>query len=161
MSEKERDHERFVKHLNASKHGVWLVAEWLNDKGYDVTVTANTVSKGYEDRMEHVDRGDLYIQKVGEEKHRVEVKSLGAEFTCEWEWQFGNQLIVWAKHSFDNAVPKPYRYTLLNHKKTHAIVIKGEDHGKWWVKEYPDKRYENMVQKFYISSVKDVKFIKL
>lgn len=161
MNERDRDHVRFVKHLDASKPGVWLVAKWLNDKGYDVTVTANTVSEGYEDRMDHVDRGDLYIQKVDGERHRVEVKSLSAEFTCEFDWPFGNQLIVCAKHSFDNATPKPYRYVLLSKDKTHAIIINGSDCDKWWVKEYPDRRYENMVQKFYISSVKDVKFIKL
>lgn len=162
MNTKDRDHARFVKHLNESKYGVWLVADWLNDKHkFDVTITSNTVSKGYEDRMDHVDRGDLYISKPSIEPMRVEVKSLSAEFTCKEEWPFGGEMIVCAKHSYDNAEPKPYMYVLLNNQKTHAIIIKGEDHDKWRVKVYPDKRYENMVQSFYITSVEDVKFIEL
>lgn len=155
MSEKERDHSRFVDHLNQSRHGVWLVADWLNRKGMDVTITANSVSKGYEDRMDHVDSGDLYINQ------RVEVKSLSAEFTGKDNWPFGKELIVCAKHSYDNATPKPYMYMLLSKDKTHAIIIMGRNHKKWTVKKYKDKRYENMEQDFYISSVDDVDFIKL
>lgn len=162
MNVKERDHQRFVKHLNDSRYGVWLVADWLNENyKFDVKITANTVSNGYDDRMEHVDRGDLYISKPDKEEMRVEVKSLSAEFTCKEDWPFGKQLIVCAKHSYDNSEPKPYMYVLLSNAKTHAIIIKGSDHDKWTVKTYPDKRYENMVQNFYISSVEDVKFIKL
>ena len=155
MNTKDRDHARFVKHLNESKEGVWLVANWLNTKGFDVTVTANGVSKGYEDRMDFVDSGDLYINQ------RVEVKSLSAEFTSKDDWPFGKELIVCAKHSYDNAIPKPYMYVLLSKDKTHAIFIMGRDHGKWTVKKYKDKRYENMEQEFYISSVEDVVFSKL
>jgi hypothetical protein len=156
MSERERDHTRFVQHLNDSKHGVWLVANWLNEKqGLNVTVNASSVSKGYEDRMDHVDSGDLYISQ------RVEVKSLSAEFTGKHDWPFKDQLIVCAKHSYDNATPKPYMYVLLNKAKTHAIIIMGRDHGKWTVKKYNDKRYENMTQDFYIAKADDVTFIKL
>jgi hypothetical protein len=155
MTAKDRDHSRFVDHLNQSRHGVWLVADWLNRRGMDVTVTANSVSKGYEDRMDHVDSGDLYINQ------RVEVKSLSAEFTGKDNWPFGKELIVCAKHSYDNATPKPYMYMLLSKDKTHAIIIMGRNHKKWTVKKYKDKRYENMEQDFYISSVDDVDFIKL
>lgn len=162
MSIKERDHARFVNHLEQSKYGVWLVADWLNSRHkFDVTITANTVSNGYEDRMDHVDRGDLYISKPTTEQMRVEVKSLSAEFTCKDDWPFGEKLIVCAKHSYDNSDPKPYMYVLLNKAKTHAIIIKGVNHDKWTVRTYPDKRYEDMVQDFYISSVEDVTFIKL
>lgn len=155
MTAKDRDHNRFVDHLNQSRHGVWLVADWLNRRGMDVTITANSVSKGYEDRMDHVDSGDLYINQ------RVEVKSLSAEFTSKNDWPFGKELIVCAKHSYDNATPKPYMYMLLSKDKTHAIIIMGRNHKKWTVKRYKDKRYENMEQDFYISSVDDVDFIKL
>jgi len=155
MTAQDRDHSRFVDHLNQSRHGVWLIADWLNRKGMDVTVTASSVSKGYEDRMDHVDSGDLYISQ------RVEVKSLSAEFTCKEEWPFGKELIVCAKHSYDNATPKPYMYVLLSKAKTHAIIVMGRDSKKWTVKRYKDKRYENMEQDFYISSVDDVQFIKL
>lgn len=155
MNEKERDHERFVSHLNDSRHGVWLVANWLNKRGNDVTITANSVSKGYEDRLDHIDSGDFYINQ------RVEVKSLSAEFTCKEDWPFGKELIVCAKHSYDNATPKPYMYILLNKAKTHAIIVMGVKSNTWTVKRYKDKRYENMEQDFYISSVEDVKFIKL
>lgn len=155
MSIKERDHARFVKHLDDSKPGVWLVANWLNVKGFDVTVTASGVSKGYEDRMDFVDSGDLYINQ------RIEVKSLSAVFTGKHDWPFGKELIVCAKHSYDNAIPKPYMYVLLNAAKTHAILIMGRDNKKWSVKKYRDKRYEDMEQEFYISSVDDVQFVKL
>ena len=156
MDSNQIDHERFVNHLEQSKEGVWLVANWLNQRhNFNVTVTANAVSNGYEARLKYVDFGDLYINQ------RVEVKSLSASFTCKEDWTFGSHLIVCAKHSYDNATPKPYMYVLLSKEKTHAIVIMGRDHAKWTVRKYRDKRYENMVQNFYISSVDDVTFIKL
>ena len=69
--------KRFVEHLGDSHDGVWNVAHWLNDKGYSVTVPPTSVAKSYEDRMNHVDGGDLFIQQ------RIEVKTLGINFTCK------------------------------------------------------------------------------
>ena len=65
MTAQDRDHARFVKHLDESKLGVWMVANWLNEKHkFNVTVTANGVSNNYGDRLKYVDAGDLYI-KIG------------------------------------------------------------------------------------------------
>ena len=62
MEARERDFQRFVKHLGESHEGVISASNWLNSLGYSVTIPPSTVSDSYENRMNHVDKGDLYIQ---------------------------------------------------------------------------------------------------
>ena len=151
MSAKDRDHAKFIKNLDDSDESVWIAAMHLNQMGVPVTVRTHTKSESYDDRLNHLDQGDLEIVQ------RVEVKGLSTEFTCKDDFPF-KSIIVCAKHSWDFANPKPYAYMLLNKNRTHYGLIKGETRESWFVDSFKDKRYESMVQECYKTNLDNVTF---
>lgn len=155
----DRNNERFLRHLKNSQDDVWRIARWFSDKGYAVRIPPTSYAKNYEDRLNHLDQGDLYVKFQREE--RVEVKGLSTQFTSKDDWPMGNAAIVCAKHSFDNAIPKPFFYLLLSADKIHAMFIRADTKDHWEVREYTDKRYESLRQKFYVCPIQHIKFHKL
>lgn len=149
------NHQKFLSHLSESQNSVWLVAKFLNSFGYNVTVNASGKAKEAKDWQSFVDNGDLLIQQ------RVEVKALSADFTKADDWKFGSKFIVCAKHSFDNAVPKPYLYIYLNKQKTHAAFVLSDTRPKWYVETRKDSRYSNVEQEFYFCPLDLVVFSEL
>jgi hypothetical protein len=161
MDSRTEDNRRFVKHLNASQQAVWEIAQWLSSLGKVVTIPPTYITPSYEERMNFVDEGDIYMSDIrGGEQKRVEVKHLGTQFTGADDWKFGDNFMVCARHSFDNADPKPYLYIYLSKDKTHIATLKGDTHKEWFVKTFTDKRYENMTQEFYICKTSLLKFMR-
>ena len=152
MEARQRDFQRFVKHLSESHEGVISAANWLNGLGYSVTIPPSTVSDSYENRMKHVDNGDLYINM------RVEVKTLGIIFTSRADWKFGDKFIVCAKHSFDNAKPKPYAYIIQSSDLNHIAVVNSSTSKQWYAEKRKDSRYEDVTQDFYLCPIDLVRF---
>ena len=152
MEARQRDFQRFVKHLSESHEGVISAANWLNSLGYSVTIPPSTVSDSYENRMKHVDNGDLYINM------RIEVKTLGITFTSREDWKFGDKFIVCAKHSFDNAKPKPYAYIIQSADLKHIAVVHTHTFKQWYSEARKDSRYEDVTQDFYLCPIDLVKF---
>ena len=104
----ESDHAKFIKHLEESEEAVWSVAQWLQGKGYLVSVAPMSKSKNGKEMKDHVDNGDLFINQ------RVEVKHLSKDFKNAEDWPFKDRFIVCAKNAFDSANPKPYSYIILS-----------------------------------------------
>jgi hypothetical protein len=102
--------------------------------------------------MKHVDNGDLYINM------RVEVKTLGITFTNRADWKFGDKFIVCAKHSFDNAKPKPYAYIIQSADLKHIAVVHSATCKQWYSEARKDSRYEDVTQDFYLCPIDLVKF---
>ena len=155
MSEQLGNHEKFLSHLERSNEAVWFVAQWLNKKGYSVNIPPSTKAETHKEWRKHKDNGDIFISQ------RVEVKHLSAEFTSRDNWPFQNKFIVCAKHSFDNATPKPFAYIVVNASKTAAGVVLAADSKKWNVEQRKDGRYENVAQEFYLAPLDDVYFVNL
>ena len=155
MDVKERDHQKFLKHLGESSDGVLSAAKWLSKRGYSVTMPPTTSSEKYADRMNHVDGGDLFINL------RIEVKTLGVNFTNKEDWKFGAKFIVCAKHSFDNAKPKPYGYIIQSADLQHIAVVNTSTFKQWYVEGRRDSRYEDYTQDFYLCPIDLVKFFKV
>jgi hypothetical protein len=149
------NHKKFLSHLSESQNSVWLIAKFLNSFGYNVTVNASDKAKEAKDWQSFVDNGDLMIQQ------RVEVKALSAEFTNSNDWKFGKKFIVCAKHSFDNATPKPYLYIYLNKQKTHAAFVLSDTFSRWYVETRRDSRYNNVEQEFYFCPLENVVFSEI
>ena len=152
---KERDYQRFLNHLDESHMGVFCAARWLSNRGYAVSIQPTTTAEHYSDRMDHVDSGDLYISM------RVEVKTLSVNFTCKEDWPFGEKFIVCAKHSFDNARPKPYGYIIQSADLKHAAVVSASTFKQWYSEPRRDSRYEDMTQNFYLCPLDVVKFVRM
>lgn len=151
----EENHKRFLKHLNESQRGVWLAAQWLNSKGYNVKINTSAKADKHENWKSYVDNGDLEISM------RIEVKNLGCHFTNREDWPFGSDFIVCAKHAWDNATPKPFVFIYLNGKQTHIACLKPQHTNNWSVGTRKDSRYEAVEQEFYFADLKDVFFTKI
>ena len=147
----ERDHARFIEHLDASNPAVFQCAKFFYDKGIQVAISPMTKSKDYNDRLNHTDDGDLYIQQ------RIEVKGLSRDFTDGSDWPF-KDFIVCAAHSYDRAKPMPYAYMILNRKRTHVAIVYGKSRPHWTTKFIKDSRYEDLTQEFYLIPVEHVDF---
>jgi len=149
------NHEKFQAHLRASNHATWLVARWLTERGRNVNVRGLHVAPRADDWQEYADQGDLEVLL------RVEVKQLSADFTDAADWPFPD-FMVCAKHSWDAANPKPYRYCYLNAAGTHMAILNPRKTRKsWWVVTRTDSRYDNIEQEFYVCDKHAPEFLKL
>ena len=156
-NQKSRDWDRYIKNIRSSVDDVWLIARWFSNKGYSVRIPPTTYASKPEERLKHVDQGDLYVTIKGKEE-RIEVKALTKCFTCKDDWWHKTEVVICSIQSFDYADPKPLVYIMLNQARTHAIFVKSESKQHWFVKRLTDKRYEHMVQDFYVSPVDHVTF---
>jgi hypothetical protein len=120
-----------------------------------VTVPPTTVASSYEDRLNHVDGGDLFIQQ------RIEVKVRNLDFTSRDDFPFKDGMLVCAKHSYDNASPKPYAYIYLNKAMTHVALIMSSTAKHWTVKDVKDSRYVESNQLTYECPLEWVTFSKM
>lgn len=154
--ENELNHQDILANVERSKGGVRMVADWLNTKGYTVSVPPmNVTQSAYKDRMKFVDSGDLFIHQ------RIEVKVRDLDFTTHLDYPFKDGIYVCAQHSFDNAEPKPYAYILLNRAMTHAAIVMSTTRSKWQVREVRDSRYRDFVQPTFVCPLSEVHFVKL
>lgn len=148
------DDDKFKKHLAQSHGAVWKVAQYLSNKGHPITVPPTFVAPNHDEWKEYADDGDIYMGQ------RIEVKQRGFYFSSRNDWPY-KSFMVCAKHSFDNAKPKPYAYFILNKEGSFAAVVMGSSHKSWYCETKKDSRYEDMVQSFYMSPMNLVKFVEL
>lgn len=153
------NHNKFLKHLDDSTKAVFLVAKHLYLKGFDVRINALKKAKKHSDWKKYKDDGDLFIFH-NKKSYRIEVKGLSCDFTNKNDWCF-KDFIVCAKHSFDNANPKPYAYFILNKKRTHCAIVKETTSDNWNIVSRKDNRYENVVQYFYTCDLNKIEWIEL
>lgn len=149
------NHEKFLKHLEQSKAGVWSVAKMLSEKGYGVSIPATTKAKTHKEWKDHADGGDLFISQ------RVEVKQLGYEFSSVEDWPFKDKFLICAVHSFDKAQPKPYCYVILSKSGKNAAAVFSRDSKHWYIEQRTDRRYENYASTSYLSPLNLVHFFKM
>ena len=148
------NHKSFLRHLKDSEKSVDFVRQYLLEKGYAVLQNPSTKAESHADWKQHADNGDLYIQQ------RIEVKHLSIDFT-KTDWPY-KDFIVCAKHSFDNAKPKPFAYFVLSKSKRFAaILIVSETQSKWFVSRRRDRRYEGVEQEFYVAPIECAKFVSM
>jgi len=155
----EKNHVKFLKHLEDSSLSVFIIALYLYNKGLDVRINALKKAKSHKDWKKYKDDGDIFTYKNGNE-YRIEVKGLSCDFTSDKDWVF-KDFIVCAKHSFDNSIKKPYAYFILNKKRTHLAIVKTETKDQWSVVSRKDNRYDNVSQQFYTCPFNIIKWDKI
>jgi hypothetical protein len=156
MSDNEYNHAIFGKALNASDPAVWSIAQWLwKERETNVTINARSLAPTREEWKEHVDCGDLQVSQ------KVEVKQRSFDFTGPQDFKGYSDVIVCAKHSFDNAVPKPYAYCFVDKSGRNAAMILADSRPAWTVRLVIDNRYRNYAQPCYHAPMKYVTFFPL
>lgn len=151
----EADHQLLLKHLLQSEPARVKVACWLTQKGYPVFLEPLPLGwreSTYENRMVFTDSGDLMVG------FRVEVKQRSFHFTCREDWPYPGGMIVSARHSFDNAKPKPYAFVHLNGAGTHCAMVRASSASCWKVARHKDSRYANVEQENYVVPLDRVVF---
>jgi hypothetical protein len=138
----------FVADLLESADYVWIVAKWMSQLGYDVRIPATKIRPSATEMAKYADNGDLFITKNGAEK-RIEVKRRpDLHFQEPKDFPYPT-IIVDAAHCFDNAVPKPDTYVILNSKATHAITISVASTRNLWQLTQKYDRFKKRNRLFY------------
>lgn len=150
------NHKRFLEHLSGSLDAVWVVAKWLQSSGYAVTVNPIKKAPSADQWKEYVDGGDLEIRQ------RVEIKHISRNFTGRQDWAFGDDFIVCARHSYDNAKPKPYAYIVVSGDYKACAIVPASTAQQWRVDKRGDSRYSgNYSQEFYFCPIELVQWRSL
>jgi hypothetical protein len=151
----EGTHPGFLVELAKSKEAVWMVAQWLVGRGYNVRVNPSQESPTHAAWKDHTDVGDLEIHQ------RCEVKGLGYEFTGLRDWPH-KDFIVCAAHSFDRAFPKPSFYFYTSKSKQTLVILDVKATSRTWrVEPRPDGRRGGAKQDFYICDPDQVTYFPL
>ena len=151
--------EKYKSHLKKSSEGVWTVARYLFNQGYDVKVNATKIAPTRSQYYDYVDKGDIEISGKCDTKI-IEVKNVSLEFTSHNDFPY-ETFIVCAKKAYDRHNDKPYAYVIVNKHRTHAITVTTDTYNMWKVEELKDKRYTNYKQLFYISKPQYHKIVEL
>jgi len=146
------NHQKFLTHLGASEGPRQIVARHLNALGHQVILPPPLRAPTHAEWRKFRDHGDLFITQ------RVEVKGLSAQFTCKEDWPYGGDFIVCAKHSWDEASPKPIAYFYLNRDETHYAFVAGKSSAMWTVGVRQDRRYDGVSQECYFCPISLVSF---
>jgi len=152
MERQQKNHARFLSHLDKSTTAVWCVAQWLCNRGYQATVLPATKAANPSEWKDHADVGDILLSQ------RIEVKRLSVEFSGREDWPFGEDFIVCAKHAWDRAKPKPHAFIILSANMGHAAIVKGDTFGRWRVEKRKDSRYNGIEQEFYLCPLDDIEW---
>ena len=153
------NYKKFINHLDSSSVGVFTIAYYLYRKGLDITIGGLKKREYNQNYKDFQDDGDLFVHKEGK-KYRIEVKNLSCDFTSAKDWKF-KDFMVCASHSYDFADEKPYAYFILNKKRTHTAIVKGDTYKHWEKVRRTDSRYNNYSQEFYICDLDLIKWIEL
>ena len=147
-------HEIFLEALDASQEAVFRVARFFYESGIPCAV--NPIRKAPDpDRWEEFkDSGDLTIHQ------RVEVKGTSRDWTGSEDFPF-QQIIVCAKHSYDQAFPKPYAYVVLNRDQTVAAVVYSKSRRFWVESTVRDSRYQDYEQVSYLCPLEHIEWRSL
>lgn len=150
------NHNLFLAHLEASEKPRKRVAQLFRESGFTVRQSKLRKAPRHADWRGFVDHGDLFVSLDGTRWLRIEIKHLSRYFTDIENWPFPD-FIVCAKHSFDEAAPKPHAYLILNRRMTHAAIVFGSQRREWTITRRNDSRYSNIQQEFYVCEPSQVK----
>lgn len=151
-------HGRFLERLYKSSPAVFVVANHLHERGYDLMIPAKRYTPNVQDHLDYVDDGDIKIKKGDGEWERIEVKGIGTQFTCLKDWPHPF-MIVSNKKAVDRANPLPRAYFIVSMDLKHAAIIRRDTRDQWF--EKPLKPTTTGVKEmFYVVNNDVPRFIK-
>jgi hypothetical protein len=126
----ENSRETFFRRLDASRKSTFLVAGYLHKAGYNINIPAFDYNEDNGPWEDHVDDGDLYIWRKGEDQHRIDVKHISIDFTTRDSYKF-NYVFVADIRAVHRADPFPLAYIVVNKSCTHIAIIWGKTKKFW------------------------------
>jgi hypothetical protein len=136
--------ENFLKRLDGSRHSVFVVAEFLHKKGYNISIPAFDYRPPNSNWEDHVDDGDMYIWKNSENKHRIDVKHYSHDFTCVSDYPYQTMLIADIR-AVERASPFPLAYIILNKTCTNLGIAWSSKREHWRPKTFLARNTDMMV----------------
>jgi hypothetical protein len=136
------------------------VAAWLRRRGHEATVRPLRVRLSADVRAEYADAGDIECVGLSGTKRRVEVKHRPElAFTSREDFRY-DTIIVDVCHAWDNAIPKPYLYVILNASCSHAFVVSGST-WRHWVRRRRLDRHCGRERNFYECPIERTHVVKV
>lgn len=115
-------HEAFIKRLDNSRPSTFIVAQYLHRHGWDVNVPAFIYPEPNSNWEDNVDDGDIYIEKVNNGPHRIDVKHVNLDFTCRDDFPHSHMFVADIR-AIERAKPFPLAYVVVNKPATHIGII--------------------------------------
>jgi hypothetical protein len=153
------NHAGFVKRLLASRHAMFVVAEWLSEKGFDVRLPAIKARRHDQKIEDFVDDGDIFISKDGSPERRVEVKNIRHEFTGVDDYPYKNVIIA-NKASFDRGNDNLSCFIIIGKDLNNVIIVNEATMPHWEVLSVTPKNTGNL-EHFYACDKTLLKFRRL
>ena len=132
---------------------------FLSERGCNVQINALHQAPTRSDAESFADLGDLEVMT------RVEVKQLGAEFTCREDRPFPD-FMVCNKAAYDKAIRKPRHFYYINKDGTHVahLDVRNTRH-RWTTVSRRDKTYDEVggkpLEEFYVCTPTLPKYFSL
>lgn len=136
----------FIASLKASERAVWLIAQALNERGFEIRKLPLAISPTQEERHDYADGGDLFFRNPYEDKwFRAEVKHRQLEFQPN-KFPYST-VIVCEDYTWTRAVPKPDVFFMVNKScSVVAIVSVSATKSHWVMTTRYDNRYKKNIR---------------
>lgn len=127
-------YEEFIRRLDNSRPSTFLMAQYLHKRGWDVTVPAFIYPPPDSNWEDNVDNGDVFIEKINNGPHRVDVKHVTLDFTCLDDFPHRNMFVADIR-AIRRADPFPIAYMIVNNKSTHIGIVWSKTKHHWSPRE--------------------------
>lgn len=153
------NHPGFVKRLLASRHSVFVVAEWLSERGHDVRIPAIKARREDQKIEDFVDDGDIFISKDGGPERRIEVKNTRHTFTGADDYPY-QDVIIANKAAIDRIGDNLSAFIIIGSDLENVIIISEATRPHWHIKSITPRNTGN-IEHFYACGKDRLKFLKL
>jgi hypothetical protein len=121
-------HRRFQQRLIASRHAMFVFAEWQHKLGYSVEVPRLRVAPTAAEHADYSDDGDVFVIV----RQRFEVKGLDVTFSGRHDWPFGNRIFVDTVRKVDRAQGEVIAYVSVSADFRALAIIPGDTSQHWY-----------------------------
>jgi hypothetical protein len=147
----------FIKDLRDSHNSVMVMAEYLRNMNYQVTMLPTKERPSFEQRMDFLDDCDLYLNMPIEVKQTKLVDfPNGSE---DWPKSWGG-VNVMAVHAWEYKDPKPLFVAVLDKTCSNAAIIH-KDTEKYWIKKTQTDRRDGRSQQVFKCPIDKCNWVKL
>ena len=152
-------HAKFLARLRGSKPGVFAFAYWLNSRGFTIEIPPTEEAPTAADHPNYIDKGDLFAWRSPGERLRIEVKTLGVNFTGRADWPFP-EVFVASVLSVNRSIEDVYAWVSVSNDLGAAVMVKATT-WETWTRTTKTASNTGNDEIFYAAPMREVRFIPL